>query len=65
VIRLAKVGLDGGSTLAHPKNVLMGQAQETGAKAVFRALTALPIVTIPLIWWARPPFSAARQRSAH
>jgi MFS transporter, DHA2 family, multidrug resistance protein len=63
--RLANAGLDGGSTLAHTENVLMQQARVIGANDVCRVLTALLIVVLPLVWLARPPFSAARQRSAH
>ena len=63
--RLAAAGFDGGSTLAHTENVLLQQARVIGANDVFRVLTALLIVMLPVIWAARPPFSAARQRSGH
>jgi DHA2 family multidrug resistance protein len=63
--RLATAGFGGGSTLAHTENVLLQQARVIGANDVFRVLTALLIVMLPLIWVARPPFSAARQRAGH
>ncbi len=63
--RLASAGLDGASALAHTENVLTQQARVMGANDLFRLLTLMLFVMMPLIWLARPPFAGSRQRSAH
>jgi MFS transporter, DHA2 family, multidrug resistance protein len=63
--RMAAAGFHGASVLAHTENVVMQQARVMGANDLFRVLTLMLIVMLPLIWLARPPFSGSRQRSAH
>jgi MFS transporter, DHA2 family, multidrug resistance protein len=54
---LAALGIDAPSALTYTERLVSQQARVFDANDLFLALVALPVIVLPVLWSARPPFT--------
>jgi DHA2 family multidrug resistance protein len=58
--QLADQGVAGTGAFAYVDHIITNQAMTLGVNDVFNGLALMYLLLIPLVWFAKPPFTAVR-----